>query len=84
MSATVVDDLVSWTLLFIVFQQNAAFGSDATSTRALGSNLAGVAGFFVVTLTVGWVGMVTWSSLAGVAHLRISPGHALTTGCPRA
>jgi Kef-type K+ transport system membrane component KefB len=57
MSATVVDDLVSWTLLFVVFEQtaSAAAGSvTATSAEILGPNLAMVALLFVAVLAVGW------------------------------
>lgn len=55
MSATVVDDLVSWTLLFVVFQQLSALKGAVDSSAALGSDLAGIAAFFVVTFVVGWL-----------------------------
>lgn len=55
MSATVVDDLVSWTLLFVVFGQMAVADGSAASTDSLGLLLGSVAGFFIATFLVGWL-----------------------------
>lgn len=52
MSATVVDDLVSWALLFLVFERMA--GGAAVGGTAVGMHVGGVAGFFAVTLAAGW------------------------------
>lgn len=55
MSATVVDDLMSWTLLFVVFGQIAVADGSAAATQSLGVHVASVAGFFVTTFVVGWI-----------------------------
>ncbi|MBA4019902.1 MAG: hypothetical protein C0483_22270 [Pirellula sp.] len=55
MSATVVDDLVSWTLLFVVFEQMNNTVGDTTTAVAVGSEIVAVLGFFVATLAVGWI-----------------------------
>ena len=53
MSATVVDDLVSWALLFLVFERVAGSGGAAGGATASG-HVASVAGLFVATLAAGW------------------------------
>jgi len=53
MSATVVDDLVSWALLFLVFERVAGSGGAAGGATA-GGHVASVAGLFVATLAAGW------------------------------
>lgn len=66
MSATVVDDLVSWTLLFVVFEQmNNAVG-EATTAAVVGSEIVAVLGFFVLTLAIGWL----TSRVVSVWHVR--------------
>ncbi|MBL9093346.1 MAG: cation:proton antiporter [Planctomycetaceae bacterium] len=62
MSATVVDDLMSWTLLFVVFEQmslnssaSAAAAAGTVETGALAGELMGIAIFFAVTLAAGWI-----------------------------
>ena len=55
MSATVVDDLVSWALLFLVFERLAG-GSAAVDPGGMhvGMHVVRVAAFFAVTLAAGW------------------------------
>ena len=58
LSATVVDDLVSWTLLFVVFEQIAVLKGDSldattAASPSLGVGLLGVAVLFGATLAIG-------------------------------
>jgi len=59
MSATVIDDLMSWTLLFLVFERVAAAAGPvgtggAAAGGAAGWHVGAVVGFFVLTAAVGW------------------------------
>lgn len=61
MSATVIDDLISWTLLFVVFEQMSLSssaspaGAGLVETGTLAGELIGIAIFLALTLTAGWI-----------------------------
>jgi Kef-type K+ transport system membrane component KefB len=53
MSATVIDDLVSWSLLFVVFERFAGVAGKATSTTSWAAGVGYVALLFVAVFVVG-------------------------------
>ncbi len=55
MAATVVDDLVSWTLLFVVFEQLKSGGESRIVSSGVAAELLVLAGFFALTLVCGWL-----------------------------
>jgi len=59
MSATVIDDLMSWTLLFFVFERMAAAGGGAADGAGMAGAAAGrhvveLGGFLAATAVAGW------------------------------
>jgi Kef-type K+ transport system membrane component KefB len=61
MSAAVVDDLMSWTLLFFVFERMVAAGGGAADGAGVAGAAAGrhaveVGGFLAATAVAGWAG----------------------------
>jgi Kef-type K+ transport system membrane component KefB len=59
MSATVIDDLMSWTLLFFVFERMAAAGGGAANGAGMAGAAAGrhvveLGGFLAATAVAGW------------------------------
>jgi Kef-type K+ transport system membrane component KefB len=55
MAATVVDDLVSWALLFVVFEQLRSGGESSVVSSGVAAELLVLAGFFALTLVCGWL-----------------------------
>lgn len=55
MAATVVDDLVSWALLFVVFEQLKSGGESSVASSGVAAELLVLVGFFALTLVCGWL-----------------------------
>ena len=63
MAATVIDDLVSWALLFVVFEQFRSGGASSVVSSGVAAELLVLAGFFALTLVCGWLAsrcLATW------------------------